>query len=101
MNQKKSNVCGRCKKPGLQDVRRTEVRKGIVIENVPATYCRNCGEELYSIDTVKVIERILANPGVHTTMVELPVARIGEDGEPMTGDELYEHLKKSNDGEEG
>jgi hypothetical protein len=33
-----------------------------VIENIPATYCTSCGEELYDLATVKAVERIVASP---------------------------------------
>lgn len=104
MNKKRkrnaSKVCDRCRKPGVRDVRRTKVYKGIVIENIPAASCMNCGEELYDLATVQLIEQIVAKPEVYTTMVKLPVARIGEGGEPMTPDEIYEYLGRPDNGEE-
>ncbi len=69
-------VCSRCKAKAVRQVRRTEFHDGIVIENVPSTYCSNCGEELYDLATVQLIEKILAQPERYTTVMEFPVARV-------------------------
>jgi len=69
-------VCSQCKQRAVRDVRRTEVYDGIVIENVPSTYCTNCGEELYAAATLQLIEQILAQPKRYVRMVEMPVARV-------------------------
>jgi YgiT-type zinc finger domain-containing protein len=71
-----SKVCSQCGTPGLREVRRTRVHQGIVIENIPATFCSNCGEELYDLATVQLIEKIVAAPEVYAKMVERPVARV-------------------------
>jgi hypothetical protein len=80
MNKKRRKnplkVCSQCGAKAVCDVRRTEFHDGIVIENVPATYCSNCGEELYDLATVQLIEKILAQPERYTQMVEMPVARV-------------------------
>jgi hypothetical protein len=58
----------------VRDVWRTRVHKGIVIENIPATHCSNCGEELYDLVTVQTIERIIANPDRYATVQSVAVA---------------------------
>lgn len=69
-------MCSQCGAAELRQVRRDRVYKGIVIENIPATYCSNCGEELYDLATVELIEKIVAAPEVYATMVKRPVARV-------------------------
>lgn len=71
-----SKVCSQCGAPELREVRRTRVHQGIVIENIPATFCPNCGEELYELATVRLIEKIVAAPEVYTKLVERLVARV-------------------------
>ncbi len=68
--------CGRCKAVEVIDVRRNQVFKGVLIENIPATYCLNCGEELYDLATMTLMEKIAANPKRYARMVEMPVARV-------------------------
>ncbi len=77
-NRLKGNerICSQCGALGLREVRRTRVHQGIVIENLPATFCSNCGEELYDLETVQLIEKIVAAPDTYTQMVERPVARV-------------------------
>jgi hypothetical protein len=74
-NQKKTR-CGRCKTVEKTAVRRTQFYKGVLIENLPATYCFNCGEELYSLKTAELLEKIAAQPKRYAKLVELPVARV-------------------------
>jgi YgiT-type zinc finger domain-containing protein len=74
-NQKKTK-CGRCKAVEKIAVRRTQFYKGVLIENLPATYCLNCGEELYSLKTVELMEKIAAQPKRYAKIVEMPVARV-------------------------
>lgn len=74
-NQEKTQ-CGRCKAVEKIAVRRTQFYKGVLIENLPATYCLNCGEELYSLQTVELMEKIAAQPQQYAKMVEMPVARV-------------------------
>jgi len=57
-------------------VRRDQFYKGVLIENIPATYCLNCGEELYDLETVRLMEKIAAKPERYAKMVEFPVARV-------------------------
>ena len=68
--------CGRCKAVEVIDVRRNQLFKGVLIENIPATYCLNCGEELYDLATLELMEKIAANPKRYARMVEMPVARV-------------------------
>lgn len=58
------------------EVRRDRLYKGVLIENIPATYCLSCGEELYDLKTVELMERIAAKPERYAQIVELPVARV-------------------------
>lgn len=61
----------------MKNVRRTRVYKSVVIENLPATCCTNCGEELYDAATVDLMmERIGAEPEHYAQMMEMPVARV-------------------------
>lgn len=68
--------CSQCGELGLRNVRRTRVHRGVVIENIPATFCPNCGEELYDLATVQAIEQIVAEPERYTTVVERRVAAL-------------------------
>jgi YgiT-type zinc finger domain-containing protein len=68
--QNDSKVCSQCGAPELREVRRTRVHQGIVIENIPATFCPNCGEELYDLATVQLIEQIVAAPEVYAPLLE-------------------------------
>lgn len=68
--------CGRCKAVEKIAVRRAQFYKGVLMENLPATYCLNCGEELYSLETVELMEKIAAQPQQYAKMVEMPVARV-------------------------
>lgn len=72
----KKNRCGRCQAVEKIAVRRTQFYKGVLIENLPATYCLNCGEELYSLQTAELMEQIAARPQQYAKMVEMPVARV-------------------------
>ncbi len=75
-NQKAPKTCSQCGERSLKDVRRTRVYKGVVMQNLPATYCTNCGEELYEATTVDLMEKIAANPARYVEMVEMPLARV-------------------------
>jgi len=74
--QADAKVCSQCGAPGLREVRRNRVHQDIVIENILATFCTNCGEELYDLATVQLIEQIVAAPEEHTTLVARLVARV-------------------------
>jgi hypothetical protein len=52
------------------------VFKGIVIENLPATYCPDCGEELYEAATVDLMEKIAAEPDKYAPWAKRRVARV-------------------------
>ena len=69
-------ICGQCGSPSLRNVRRARVHKGIIIENIPATYCSNCGEEVYDLATAELIERIAAEPEIYATVEPRAVARM-------------------------
>lgn len=69
-------LCSRCQSKYIREVRRTQVYKGVVIENIPATYCPDCGEELYDAATVSLMEQIATDPQHYARMVEMPVATL-------------------------
>lgn len=75
-SQNPKSKCGRCKAVEVIEVRRDRFYKGVLIENIPATYCLNCGEELYDLETVELMEKIAAKPERYAQIVELPVARV-------------------------
>jgi len=75
-NQSRKPKCGRCKAVEVIEVRRDRLYKGVLIENIPATYCLNCGEELYDLKTVELMEKIATKPERYAWIVELPVARV-------------------------
>lgn len=68
-------ICSQCGSKHIRDIRRTQVYKGVVIENVPATYCPDCGEELYEAATLRWMEMVAADPQKYARMIEMPVAR--------------------------
>ena len=67
--------CSQCGVFGVIPIRRTEFYKGVLIENLPATRCYNCGEELYEAATVRWMEMVAADPQKYARMIEMPVAR--------------------------
>ncbi|MGH9840234.1 MAG: type II toxin-antitoxin system MqsA family antitoxin [Blastocatellia bacterium] len=74
--QNAANVCSQCGSTKIRAVRRTRVYGDIVIENLPATWCPNCGEELYDVEEVDFIEKVLADPDKYSTWVPRRVARV-------------------------
>ena len=74
--QNAARVCSQCGSARIRDVRRTHVYKGIVIENLPATYCPNCGEELYEAATVDLMEKIAAEPEIYAPLAKRRVAHV-------------------------
>jgi YgiT-type zinc finger domain-containing protein len=78
MNKKRRRtdlkICSQCRQPSVLDVLRTRAHKGVVIENIPATYCPNCGEELYDLATMEAVERIVANPDRYARIQRMVVA---------------------------
>ena len=68
-------TCSQCGSKHIREIRRTQVYKGVVIENVPATYCPDCGEELYEAATVSWMEMVAADPQKYAQMIEMPVVR--------------------------
>jgi len=74
--QNSGKVCSQCGSPKIRDVRRTRVHFGIVIENIPATYCPDCGEELYDAAAVDFMEKVVAEPEKYSTLVPRRVARL-------------------------
>lgn len=74
--KRKENVCSQCGSARIRNVRRTHVFKGIVIENLPATYCPDCGEELYEAATVDLMEKIAAEPDTYAPWAKRRVARV-------------------------
>ena len=80
MNKQQSKtinpICSQCGADAIVNIRKDEFYKGVLIQNLPATYCQNCGEELYDLTTVQLMEKIAAKPDVLAERVELPVARV-------------------------
>ena len=71
-----TKTCSQCGSQHIRDVRRTRVYSGIVIENIPATYCSNCGEELYDAEAVDLIEKVAAEPERYSSVVPRRVAHL-------------------------
>lgn len=69
-------ICSQCGSDQIRDVRRTRVLNGIVIENIPATFCPNCGEELYEASAVDFMEKVVSDPEQYSTVVPRRVARL-------------------------
>jgi YgiT-type zinc finger domain-containing protein len=73
-------TCSICGAQTARLVRRPQlVGKGanlVIVENMPMYSCRNCGEELYDLATVQLIEKILSQPKRYARMVEMLVARV-------------------------
>lgn len=68
-------TCSQCGSKRNRNIRRTQVYKGVVLEDVPATYCPDCGEELYDAATVGWMEMVAADPQKYAQMIEMPVVR--------------------------
>lgn len=69
-------LCSLCARPGVIDVRRDKLFKGVLIENLPAKHCPNCREDYYELETVRMMERIANDPVHYAQMIERPVARV-------------------------
>ena len=74
-------TCYFCKKGILEDKRVTvDFRWGsklIVIEEVPAKVCNECGEKYYSAEVSRKMEKI-ATEGKGEKVIEVPLARLHE-----------------------
>jgi YgiT-type zinc finger domain-containing protein len=68
--------CSLCDRPGVEDVRRDILFKGVQIENVPAKHCPHCHGTYYDLDTVELIEKIAKSPDRYAKMLKRPVARV-------------------------
>lgn len=68
--------CSQCGADAIVNIRKDEFSKGVLIQNLPATFCQNCGEELYDRATVQLVEKIASEPDVLAQLMELPVARV-------------------------
>lgn len=51
--------CGGTEKPAVTEYIEKQDNYIIVIKNVPCMKCEQCGEEYFSTEVIKVIERIL------------------------------------------
>jgi len=80
MNKKRRNLqvetCSLCARPGVVDVRRDKLYKGVLIENLPAKHCPNCHEDYFELETVQLMEKIANDPERHAQMLKRPVARV-------------------------
>lgn len=74
--QRAAGVCSQCGSTKIRGVRRTRVHGDVVIENLPATWCPDCGEELYDAEVVDFVEKVLADPNKYSTWVPRRVARM-------------------------
>ena len=74
-------ICYFCKKGVLENKKVTvDFRWGsklIVIEEVPAKVCNECGEKYYSAQVSREMEKI-AEEGKKEKMIEVPLARLQE-----------------------
>lgn len=68
--------CSLCDQPGVENVRRDKLYKGIWIENLPVKHCPHCHEDVLEWETVQLMEDIAANPEKYAKMVTRPVARV-------------------------
>jgi YgiT-type zinc finger domain-containing protein len=77
----KMETCYFCKKGVLEDKKVTvDFRWGsklIVIEEVPAKVCNECGEKYYSAEVSREMEKI-ATEGKMEKGIEVPLARLHE-----------------------
>lgn len=62
--------------PGVEDVRRDKLYKGVLIENLPAKHCPNCHETYYDFETVGLTDKIAKDPERYARMLKRPVARV-------------------------
>lgn len=80
MNKKRkqnaAEICSVCERPGVEDVRRDMLYKGVLIENLPFKHCPNCHEEYCDLETARLMERIAAEPETYAKMVKRLVARV-------------------------
>jgi len=51
----------------------------VIIENVPAGVCRQCGEHYYTAEVAKAMERLAAEDAPVPTTVTVPVRRFSEN----------------------
>jgi YgiT-type zinc finger domain-containing protein len=80
MNKKRQDrqgeICSFCNKPGVEEVRRDKLYKGVLIENLPAKHCPHCHETYYDFETVGLMDKIAADPEQYARMLKRPVARV-------------------------
>ena len=69
-------LCSLCGRPGVENVRRERLYKGVWIENLPVKHCPHCHEDICDWETVQLMEAIAANPEKYAKMVTRPVARV-------------------------
>ena len=79
LRKTKQNIgecCSLCGRPGVENVRRDKLYKGVWIENLPVKHCPHCHEDVLEWETVQLMEDIAANPEKYAQMVTRPVARV-------------------------
>lgn len=69
-------LCSLCERPGVRNVRRDKLYRGVLIENLPAKHCPHCHEDVYEWETVQLMEAIANDPKQYATIVKRPVARV-------------------------
>jgi YgiT-type zinc finger domain-containing protein len=73
---KTDEICSFCSRPGVIDVRRDKLYKGVLIENLPAKQCPHCHEVYFDLDTAQLMEKIAREPDRYARLVKRPVARV-------------------------
>ena len=49
----------------------------VLVENVPAWACRNCGEQYFDADTCRSLDELRASPPREARVLEVPVYAFG------------------------
>ena len=75
-NRRGARRCSLCGRPGVEQVRREMLYKGVWIENLPVEHCPHCHEDVCDWETVQLMEAIANNPAQYAEMVKRPVARV-------------------------
>jgi hypothetical protein len=73
--QNESELCSLCGRPGIKNVQRDKLYKGVWFESLSVKYCPHCHEEVCDWETVQMMEEVAAHPDEYTQMIERPVAR--------------------------
>jgi YgiT-type zinc finger domain-containing protein len=69
----KCDICGGTRAPSLITYTIYYDNKPVVIENVPAEVCQQCGEQYFAPETVEKLQKIVWSKKKPKRMVETPV----------------------------